>query len=162
MWGGESLGFVSQDFFSSWGNGWRGAPVMYLPLICVGESSASWSRFLLKVSGPLFSHHLLVVSVACRIFRYHLLLHVCSGEKGCGWKAVPWSCSAGAAVRPIGLEPAPAASELVRECCAVARSLHVSLGQWVAISISRPIKQRNHLPKEVLGSPHWRCHLKTP
>jgi len=42
----------------------------------------------------------------------------------------------------------------------MARSLHVTLGEWVAISIRRLINQRNHLPKEVLGFPPLEVYFK--
>lgn len=149
--GCESPGFVAQDFqllggWLAWSACYVFTPDLHWWIICeLIQISANGS-------GPLFSHHLLVVSIACHIFRYHLLLHVCSGEKGCRWKAVPWSHSARAATRWISLEPEPAASKLARQPCVVARSLDVTLWEWVAISIKRLIKQRNHLPKKVLGS----------
>lgn len=158
-WKDASPGFVTQGFqlLGEW-LAWSACYVFTPDL--------SWwiIRELIQISangsGPLFSHHLLVVSIACHIFRYHLLLHVCGGEKGCGWKAVPWSHSARTVTRRIGSEPAPAASELARQSCVVARSLHGTLGEWVAISIRRLIEQRNHLPKEILGSPPLEVFFK--
>lgn len=158
--GCESPGFVARDFqllreWLAWSACYVFTPDLHWWII----------RKLIQISangsGPLFSHHLLVVSIACHIFRYHLLLHVCSGEKGCRWKAVPWSHSVREATRQIGSEPAPAASELARQPCVVALSLHVMLQEWVAISIRRLIKQRNHLPKEVLGSPPLEVFFKS-
>lgn len=57
--------------------------------VCCGFTPDLWRWFILELiqisangSGPSFCHHLLVVPAAPRVFRCHLLLHVCSGEKG--------------------------------------------------------------------------------
>lgn len=106
-------------------------------------------------SGSLFSHHLLVASITCCIFRYHLLFHVCSGEKDGGWKDVPWLHQNGSVLsqhqQPLSWPDSP----VVVTC-----SLHVTSGEWVVISIRRLIKQRHHLHKEVLGSSPWEVVLK--
>lgn len=47
----KALDFLLKTF-GSWGCGWLGVPAMYLLWIWVGESSASWSRFLLMALGP--------------------------------------------------------------------------------------------------------------
>lgn len=106
-------------------------------------------------SGPLFSHHLLVASIARRIFRYHLLFHVCSGEKGGGWKGVPWSHQNGSVLSQHQQPPSWPDSPVV-----VTRSLRVTLGERLVISIRRLIKQRHHLPEECLGSSPWEVFFK--
>lgn len=75
---------LSPKTSSSWGNGWRGVPVMCLSPISVGESSASWSRFLLMDLG-LFSPAICLLYPSLVIYVDAICCSMCAvGKRAAG------------------------------------------------------------------------------